>query len=58
MHVELQENGVHVHISIDEKKFPKLSTATLYEEARGALHKIQKSGVDETEEITTNGQYL
>ena len=58
MHVELQENGVHVHISIDEKKFPKLSTASLYEEARGALHKIQKSRVEEVETVETNGQYL
>jgi hypothetical protein len=58
VHVEIQENGVHVHISIDEKKFPDLSTASLYEEARGALHKIQKSRVANVEEVATSGQYL
>ena len=58
MHVELHEQGIHVHISIDERKFPKLNTANLYEEAKGALHKIKLSYVDEVETVDTNGQYL
>lgn len=58
VHIEIQENGVHVHISIDEKKFPTMSTDNLYNKARVTLHEIQNSRVDEIEEVTTNGQYL
>ena len=59
MHVELQENGVHVHISIDEKKFPKLGTQNLYEEAKGALSRIREFQDDsKVETVATNGQYL
>lgn len=54
MMIELQENGVHIHISVDDRQFPKMDTVKLFEEAKGTLTRLTTGRIETPTVATVN----